>query len=1061
MLILLFALVTGLLISASLVAEARDLPAAPSNLRCEFQQNPLGLDTSAPRLSWQVEDSRRGARQTAYQILVATRPELLAEGQADVWDSGKVESSESVQVPYAGPELQSRQGYYWCVRTWDQAGASSPWSAPAYWEMGLLEAEDWQAEWIAAPDDRTEATPGEWIWHPTEVRPHVEIELRKHFELPEDFEVQQVRLSATCDDYFTLYLNGEEVGSGSDWHTLWNFEAKELLRPGDNVLAVKAGNEESACGFTLGLELEDASGRVISVKTDGTWKAASGSKGEWFAREYDDSQWVSARSFGPFGVEPWGGKRSKGLRSVYMRKEFDAKGAIKRARLYSTGLGLYELYLNGKRVGEDLFTPGWTNYAKRLQYQTYDVTDLVQAGANALGALLGNGWYSGGMGWGDPFVYAKASLKLLAQLEIEYEDGSREVVATGPDWKFAPSPILENTFYHGETWDARLEQPGWAEPGFAAADWQAVEIIKPLPIKLCAQQAPTIRCTAELAPAEIKEVAPGTWVVDFGQNAAGRCRLQVKAPEGTRVQLRFAELLNPDGTLYTANYRSARATDVYICKGEGEEVWEPHFTYRGFRYVEVTGLPSAPGPETLTMRVIHSAAPEIGDFECSNELINQIWRNAFWGLRSNLHSVPTDCPQRDERLGWTGDAQLFAPTACWDMQLARFFEKWINDLFDSQAPEGYVTDVAPVAVLTGPAAPAWGDACIIVPWTVYLQYGDERILADHYEQMKAWVEYMRSQSKGYLYEVAKYGDWVPVEPSPSAPIGSEYFFYSTKLLSKIAKVLHKEEDAAEYAELAERIRAAFNAKHFDYARNSYTGDTQTANLLPLAFGIAPDDRREAILANLLRDIREHDYHLTTGFIGTAYLLPVLSEFGQAEIAWKIAVQRTYPSWGYMVEKGATTIWERWNSDIMGPEMNSRNHFALGAVVRWYYENLGGLRLDEAAPGLKHFVVKPEPVGDLQRVKVSYASEYGPVESAWERTDEAFTLHVVIPANTTCTVYVPLLGRDAPTLYEGEIEVLAEGKESSEVEGLEFKGISDGYACFEAGAGRYEFKLALR
>ncbi|MBD3176204.1 MAG: Bacterial alpha-L-rhamnosidase, partial [Armatimonadia bacterium] len=457
--------------------------------------------------------------------------------------------------------------------------------------------------------------------------------------------------------------------------------------------------------------------------------------------------------------------------------------------------------------------------------------------------------------------------------------------------------------------------------------------------------------------------------------------------------------------IYTDNYRSARVTDTYILKGDGVEVWEPRFTYRGFRYAQVTGLPEAPTEQTLVARVAHTASPWIGEFECSSDLIGEIQQNVRWGQRSNMHSVPTDCPQRDERLGWMGDALIFVETGCWNMDWQRFLEKWMNDIEDSQSEAGAFTDVAPV-LGGGPASPGWGDAGVVAPYTTWLYYADERILESHYDAMVAWVEFMRERAPDNLYEREGYGDWIAVEGSPKKPIGAAYYYFSTKLVAEIAEVLGREGDAAAYSALAREIRDAFNAAYYDEATGQYPGGTQASYVLPLYMGLVPDDQRGRVEQNLLDKIAEDDYHPTTGFLGTAYLLPVLSEMGAHDVAARMITQETYPSWGYMVRQGATTIWELWNSDTAGPGMNSRNHFALGSVGRWFYEGLAGIRPDPQAPGFEHFEVAPEPGGGLTWAEASYDSPRGEIHSRWEINGESFELTVTVPPNASATVIVP-------------------------------------------------------
>jgi alpha-L-rhamnosidase len=803
----------------------------------------------------------------------------------------------------------------------------------------------------------------------------------------------------------------------------------------------------------------------LEIRSGTDWKVAAGDEPNWTSVDFDDSAWANAAVVGKPGDPPWTDltEVAPPRQSICMRKEFAAGSGLKRARVYVSGLGIYELHLNGQRVGEDIFTPGWTHYYKRVQYQTYDVTDQIRKGENVIGAVLGNGWWSGGLGWRSADQYSKGDLRLIAELHIDYEDGLTEIVVTDGSWKAFPSPITRNTYYHGETHDARKETPGWDAPGFDDARWWPTSLLEEPVDHLVAQRCQTIQVTQELPVHAVSEPDPGVYIFDFNQNASGRARLTVRNAEpGTRIRLRFGEELDPNGRLYRDNYRSAEATDYYICKGGAEEVWEPIFTYRGFRYCEITGYPVPPKQtipnDALVFRVLHSAAPEAGSFECSHWLINQIHHNVAWGLRSNMHSVVTDCPQRDERLGWMGDGQAFAHTSCFLRDMSSFYEKWLVDMTDSQSPEGAVTDVSPAKVVHGAAKPGWGDAVIIVPYTVYRFYGDTRIIEDNYDGMRAWIEYMRSQSKDDLYETPGYGDWVAVVPSPTEWIGSAYYYYSTKLFSEMAAAIGKTGDAKEYAALADRIAAAFNRKHLNRGKGSYVTGTQTCNILPLFFGITPTDLEAKVLENIADDIRARGDHLSTGFMGTTYLMPLLADRGQQELAYRLAVQDSYPSWGYMIREGATTIWERWDTDKRGPEMNSRNHFAFGTVVRWFFEDLAGIQLDPDVPGYKHFVIRPRPAGDLQWARATYPSIYGGITSDWRLTDDGIRLKVAIPANTSARVHVPTCGKREVSITESDRVLIEDGRPGGSSPGVTFVALEDDRAVFDLGAGDYEFVL---
>jgi len=1038
------------------------LAASPKNLRCEYQTNPLGIGTPWPRLSWQLDDNRRGAGQTAYQIVVGSDA-VLSDPGAVLWDTGKVESDRSVHVVYKGKPLTSGTTYYWKVRTWDAQGVAGEYSQPGRWETALLKSADFSAKWITA--DKTiyawpEMTWGDWIWNAKAAEGNKKVFFRRHFHIDPSQKIERAFLKSTADDNHTIFINGKKVQGGGNWQEVKACRAARRVKPGDNLIAAEVVNAGGPGGLLVSLKVFLESGKVIEVTSDGEWLTGMKPKPAWNKQGFDDSGWDKAVVVAAYGEGPWKKELhepSGPRRSLCVRKEFVLDKKVARARAYVSGLGIYELHLNGRRVGKDIFTPGWTRYPKRIQYQTYDVTEVLRKGGNAVGAVLGNGWWSGGLGWKSISQYGPDNLSCMVQLNIEYADGTRESVVTDKNWRTHLSPILEDTFYHGETYDARLEMPGWDEPGFDAGGWSGVVEVDRAVDNLVPQRSETIQITEELKPVHMHESSPGVYVLDFGQNAVGWVRMKVKGKRGTRVRLRFAEEIDPNGEIYRDNLRSAEATDYYILKGDGQEVWEPRFTYHGFRYCEVRGYPGKPNMADFTLCVLHSAAPPAGEFACSNWLLNQIHKNIVWGQRSNMHSVPTDCPQRDERLGWMGDAQAFAPTACWNMQMAGFFGKWMHDITDSQdTKEGYVTDVAPVAVVSGPAKPGWGDAVVVVPWIIYQYYGDTRIIEDNYAGMKAWVEYMRRKSKGYIYDQKGYGDWVAPVASPKEPIGSAYFFYSTKLLARRARVIGKSADADEYERLARGIAKAFNQKYLDKQTNNYPDGTQTANLLPLSFGMVPADRQEAVVKNIVADVKARGNHPATGFLGTPLLLPILTEYGYHDLAYTVAAQTTYPSWGYMVKSGATTIWELWDTDTKGPGMNSRNHFALGAVGQWYFEALAGINIHPDYPGFKKVVIRPRPVGDLLWARASYPSMYGMIRSEWHRCEKFLTLTINIPANTSGLVYVPVSGRKNPVISEGGNTIFRASKPAQKVPGIVFAGHEKGHAFFDVAAGNYEF-----
>jgi alpha-L-rhamnosidase len=737
----------------------------------------------------------------------------------------------------------------------------------------------------------------------------------------------------------------------------------------------------------------------------------------------------------------------------YLRKSFAVDGPITHATLYVTALGLYDCRLNGQRVGDHLLAPDWTDYNKRVRYQAYDVTSLVRPGDNALGALIGAGWYAGHIGNNGFHRYGQTPA-LLAQLEITHADGTIERLVTDATWKSHAGPLLESDLMLGDTYDARREISGWDQPGCDDKDWLPANVRDEKPRDLDAQVSPPVRQLLERKTVALTEPSPGKWVFDLGQNMVGVVRLKVAAPAGTKVVLRHAEMLNPDGTLYTANLRSAISTDTYICRGGPEETWQPPFTFHGFRYVEITGLPDKPAPDTVTGIVLGSDTPRAGTFACSNPLINQLMSNIEWGQRGNYLSVPTDCPQRDERLGWMGDAQVFVRTATDLADVASFFTKWLVDVDDAQTPEGAFADVAP-RVGTGAGTPAWGDAGVICPWTIYEAYGDKRLLETDLPAMTRWVEWCRAHSTNLLRETDRgndYGDWLSIGANtPKDVIGTAYFAYSTHLLSEAYRAVGDAAKAAQYQALFAEIRDAFDQAYVT-PDGRIKGNTQCDYAMALKFDLLPAPLRGPAVQYLADDIAAHDNHLTTGFVGVSYLLPVLTAGGRLDTAYALLNQDTFPSWLFSVKHGATTIWERWDGwtpekGFQNPAMNSFNHYSLGSCGEWLYDTVAGIGWDGAAPGYKKLMIRPRPGGDIASVAATRQTMYGRVAANWTCRNGAFTLDVTIPANTAARVILP--AADAAAVTEG-------GQRVAEVADIAPAAATDGDATFEIGSGTYQF-----
>ena len=725
----------------------------------------------------------------------------------------------------------------------------------------------------------------------------------------------------------------------------------------------------------------------------------------------------------------WEEDPTRSLPSPYLRGIFTVKRPVSQARLYISCHGLYQAEINGKRVGDQQFTPGWTSYHTRLQYQTYDLSGSLVQGENALGIILGDGWYRGNLAWQDNRNLWGDQLSAIAQLRITYADGSTETVVTDGSWKASTGPILESDIYNGELYDANLELTGWSKAGYDDSGWSAVRVAEQPKSNLIAPEGPPVRVVDELEPLSVVKTEEG-WLVDMGQNMVGWIRIAVNGPRGDTIVLRHAEVLDKHGKMYYTNLRSAKATNAYVLKGGGEEIFEPHFTFQGFRFVMVAGYPGELIPEKIRGMVIHSDMEPAGTFECSEPLINQLQHNIVWGLKGNFLDVPTDCPQRDERLGWTGDAQVFAPTACFNMNAASFYTKWLKDLAADQRDDGLIPNVIP-NILGGGGATGWADAGVVIPWVLYLDYGDVSVLRSQYESMKKWIGYMEQHAgEDHIWKNDfHFGDWLSFDASRSDYMGAytttdliatAYYSYSASIVSKVASILGKDGDASYYRALSEKVRKAFN-EEFVTPNGRLVAHTQTAYTLALAFGLLDEATGKKAAGHLAGDVEQFK-HITTGFLGTPLISRVLTETGRIDLAYMLLNRTDYPSWLYPVTMGATTIWERWDgqkpdSTFQDPGMNSFNHYAYGAIGKWLYQVVAGIGIDEADPGYRHVIIHPRPGGGLTSARATHESMYGTILSGWELDGDALTMEVEIPANTRATIHIP--GKPGTVKLNGE------------------------------------------
>ncbi|HLK66226.1 MAG TPA: family 78 glycoside hydrolase catalytic domain [Bryobacteraceae bacterium] len=1057
----------------------------PQQLRCEYRSNPMGIDVVEPRLSWTLASTNpkaRGLYQTAYRILVASSEQELAAGHGDLWDTNKVASDQSIQVVYHGHPLTSRAAAYWKVQVWDQDGQPSEWSQPAQWSMGLLRPEDWHGAWIGRDERGVVRDAGSayrilegarWIWNTPNAQtaaPAVALYFRETFTLPAGHPIKSALCIFGADNQAQVFINGTLVVEGADTNLPPVKEVAPLLHAGENVISIRAahGRPDTRAGLIGAIEVQFASGEPLLVQTNGHWHATAKPEPGWEKADYLDAAWPGAKELGEYGMAPWGAAgfvAEHRLPARLLRKEFTVTGKVRRATVSYSGLGLSELYLNGAKVGDHVLSPGLTDYDKHVLYETFDVTSQLTTGSNAIGLMLGNGRYyaprsqPGTRNFGFP--------KAIVQLDIEKEDGSHSSVVSDESWKFSTGgPIRANNEYDGEEYDASRELPGWSRPGFAETNWEPVQAVAAPGGVLTAQMAEPLRVTETIRPTSMKELRPGVYIFDMGQNMVGWCRLQVTGPKGTRITLRHAETLNPDGSLYTANLRTAAATDLYILKGGGAEIWEPRFTYHGFRYVEMTGFPGVPPAGVLEGRVVHDDMAKTADFTSSNDLLNRIHHNMFWGIRGNYRSIPTDCPQRDERQGWLGDRSQVSRSESYMFNVAAFYSKWETDLADSQRPNGSVPVVSPNYWPNYYDDLTWPSTFLFVPGMLYEQYGDRRVLEQNYPAMKKWIDHERTFLIKGLMPKDQYGDWCvppedpklihsqdPARITDKTLLGTAYYYELLRLMAHYARLLDKPPDAADLDTLADQVNEAFQKRFFRPLDFRYDNGTQTSSILPLYFQMVPVESRAAVLATLTKKIEQESHgHVGTGLVGAQWLMRTLSDNGQADLAYQIATQKTYPGWGYMVEKGATTIWELWNGDTADPAMNSGNHvMQIGDLAVWMYEYLAGIRSDPENPGFRHVLIHPYPAGDLTFVKGSHESMYGTIASSWKREAGKFTLEVSVPPNTTATVWVP--AKDASAITES-------GRPVNEVAGVKPLQTKAGYAAFEVASGSYTFRSVL-
>ncbi|MBD3255977.1 MAG: Bacterial alpha-L-rhamnosidase [Candidatus Lokiarchaeota archaeon] len=894
----------------------------PFELKTEYWNSPIGIDTKKPRFSWILSHPERKQSQSAYRIILSSKKNLTEERNGDLWDTGKVQSTETVNISYEGQPLKSDERYYWRVKWWDKKNRESEFSEIGYFETAILDESDWKADWITAEAFTNRKT-------------------KKKYQ----------------------YRTG-----------LTAFSGKMRLYLG-----------------------------------------------------------------------------------VYLRKSFTIPKIPKKSKVYICGLGHYELYLNGNKIGNRVLDPGWTDTNKIALYSSYDVTEYILK-ENAIGVVLGNGRHVENYGYDYP--------KLYLQLHLEYEDGSSEIIISDDTWKFSIGPTMENGLYYGEKYDARKEMPGWNKFKFDDSEWErTVTVLGP---RLFSQMLPPIKITKEINPKRLYNTDPGVYIYDFGQNFTGYLRLKVRGPRGTTIKIRYAEIVDKTGNLNTATNRTAAANDFYILKGKGLEIYKPHFTYHGFRYVEITGFPGVPTLQSVLGICFHSNVTESGEFVCSNELINRIHKNIIWGQLSNFMSIPTDCPQRDERHGWMGDAALTIEEAIYNFDVAQFYLKYLKDIQFGQKQTGELSDVVPPYWNFYPADPAWGSAYVTIAWYVYLYYNDKRVLEDHYYHIKKYVDFLHDNSENnILRKFGKYGDWCPPgnitsRKTPIEQVCSWYYFHDTMIFSKIAQILERQTDFKVYSKRAELIKSAYNK---NFLKNIYViprlalvDDTisQTSNLLPLYLDMVPEENINKVLSVLLLSlIEQHDYHIDTGIVGTRYLMDVLSKFGKNDVAYKIIIQESYPGWGYMLKEGATTLWERWEK-LEGGGMNSHNHIMLGSVDTWFYKDLAGIQLIEK--NWNKIRIKPFIPSDMEYAAANLNTLKGSLYSSWKKDKESLKISISICVGVVAEVWIPITNKKTKITESGTM-IYDNGNLLKDTQDILFIEKREDNVIFEMGSGYYQFKIS--
>ncbi len=1047
-----------------------------TDLRCEYQRDPVAVDTSAPRLSWVLESDARGDRQTACRILVASSADHLQRDQGDLWDSGKVVSSEQNQIAYAGKPLAANAECFWKVQVWDKDGKASAWSSPARWGMGLLKPADWQAKWIGAPAPSGAEVDGcLWVWfpegNPAESAPVGKRYFRTTVSLPAGAQLRSATLFATADNVVRVHINGQAAGEANQWEKLHRFDVTPLLRAGDNTLAIEAENTVAGPAGLVGkLVVNLSNGTVLSVPVDASWKCSNQPAARWMETGFQENGWVAPKELGAFGIAPWGHPSISPPGLPLFRREFAVVKPVRRAVVHVCGLGHHELFLNGRKVGDHFLDTPWTVFEKTVFYTSHDITAQLQPGSNALGVMLGKGFYNTEGDRRVHGVHANRPLKLILQAQLEYTDGTKQVVVSDGNWRTIPGPITHSAMLGGEDYDARTMPDGWLLAKFDDSGWQPATETEGPGGQLRAAYAPPMKKHDVFKPVRIDEPEKGIFVYDLGQNASAIPCIRVRGKSGQTIKLTPAEqrhggserrndgrgLVNPAG-VGNPNFWQ------YTLRGGEPESWAPQFNYSGFQYLQVEGaVPQGhPNPndlpviEELVSIHVRNAAASVGRFECSEPMFNAIDKNIDWAVRSNLSHVLTDCPHR-EKLGWLEVSYLMGPSIAGRYDLTGFYSKIARDCTDSQRPDGMVPTVAPSYPNFGDNpytyTPEWGAASVIIPWQVHRWYGDTRVLADHFKTMRNYVEFMRDTATD-LVPKPGLGDWYDYNtggsngPSQFTPVelsAMATFYRCARIVADTAELLGKSEEKETFSKLANQIRDAFNAKFFngkDEYKNS--GSPQCANSMALALGMVPAGHEPAVIERIIADLRQRNNQQTAGDIGFPYLIETLVKFGRHDVLHEIVSRTDMGSYGFIVNNGWTAMPEAWDANTTA----SMNHCMLGHIQQWFLGSVAGIRPEPLSPGFARFIISPEPVGKVNWACGEYQSIRGRIASGWKIEEGRFRLSATIPPNTTAMVFVPAAKAE---------DVQESGKPAAKASGVKFLRCENGKAVFEVGAGEYEF-----